>query len=206
LLNDLKEIDETHRARTGGALFTTVECRVKSELSFFRKLYGCSHALGQVNGVTPNTLATFYAGITDLCGARFACPYFDDVATAVNQIVRPALSKRGYAVDLRHDSQYFDKDYLDGGSDAGYRSYHFFIKIPTPIDIFGNVEHCLCEVQARTELQHVWAVKSHDLLYKPESGLDLSDQLVVKDMRAISDQLKAIDQLLISIRDRARNR
>src|SRR5207253_3831744 len=71
-----------------------------------------------------------------------------------------------------------DLDYLEWGSDVGYRSYHFFVKVPTPVNIYGDLEMRVCEVQARTELQHVWAVKSHDLLYKPELGLDLSDENV----------------------------
>ena len=62
----------------------------------------------------------------------------------------------------------------------------------------------VCELQARTELQHVWAVKSHDLLYKPGFGWQHSDNHVVKDMREVSHSLKAADQWLMSIRDRVR--
>jgi hypothetical protein len=56
----------------------------------------------------------------------------------------------------------------------------------------------------RSELQHVWAVKSHDLLYKPSRGWQLSDKHVTEDMRQLSNSLRAADQFLVSIRDRAR--
>jgi ppGpp synthetase/RelA/SpoT-type nucleotidyltranferase len=74
--------------------------------------------------------------------------------------------------------------------------------VPTLIDIYGNVELRLCEVQARTELQHVWAVKSHDLIYKPESGWNLDDDSVVENMRQVSNSLRAADHYLVDIRKR----
>ena len=84
----------------------------------------------------------------------------------------------------------------------GYRSYHFFIEIPAPYDIFGNVEPCMCEVQARSELQHVWASRSHEEFYKPEGELRFSDKDVLEDMRRISDLLNSADGFLVSVRNR----
>jgi ppGpp synthetase/RelA/SpoT-type nucleotidyltranferase len=57
-------------------------------------------------------------------------------------------------------------------------------------------------MQARTELQHVWAVKSHDLMYKPLDGNKKTDQLLLKDMKLISDSLNIADRSLDSIRIR----
>jgi ppGpp synthetase/RelA/SpoT-type nucleotidyltranferase len=202
LLRDLRDIDAAFRQKYRRPLFTTIEGRDKKEKSFFRKLYQICQERGRTTGITQNTLIASYETINDLCGARFACPYWDDVLMAVNDVVRPRLGDLGYAVDLR--GEHDDKNYLENGSEAGYRSYHFFVRIPTPVNIYGDVEHCLCEMQARTELQNVWAVKSHDLLYKPDSGLDLTDRHVVEDMRQASNHLRAIDQLFMSIRDRAR--
>jgi len=177
---------------------------VKSEDSFFRKLHKMCYANAQTHGLTQNTLIELYSDIKDLCGVRFSCPYFDEVKEAVVKLVRPGLHALGYGTDLQSDSRYQDRDYLDTGDELGYRSYHFFVMVPTVIDIFGNVKLCLCEMQARTELQNVWAVKSHDLLYKPEAGWNFSDGHVVADMRQVSNSLRAADQFLVSIRDRIR--
>jgi ppGpp synthetase/RelA/SpoT-type nucleotidyltranferase len=125
------------------------------------------------------------------------------VRAAIEDLIRPKLRELGYATNL-DEGGFPSKDYLDHGDEFGYRSYHFFVKVPTPIDIYGNVELCLCEIQARTELQHMWAVKSHDLLYKPQGQWELSDKHVLEDMKQVSNSLRAADQFLVSIRDRTR--
>lgn len=207
VVKDLTKFKDAYNKKRGRVPFTTIDGRVKSEGSFFRKLYNLARERGRNSGITQEVLADLYTAITDLCGIRFSCPYYDEVGPAIERLVRPHLGGLGYATDLRDDPRYADSDRLDAGDPAtGYRSYHFFIRIPTIIDIYGNSELCLCEVQARTELQHVWAVKSHDLLYKPETGWDFSDEHVAEDMRQVSNSLRAADQYLISIRDRARGK
>lgn len=125
------------------------------------------------------------------------------MTSTVETLVRPRLAGFGYAT-LLSVASLRDKSFLDAGDAFGYRSYHFYVKVPTDIDIYGNSQLCLCEVQARSELQHVWAVKSHELLYKAEEGWQLDDQHVVEDMRQVSNSLRAADQHLVSIRDRVR--
>jgi ppGpp synthetase/RelA/SpoT-type nucleotidyltranferase len=200
LVSDLESLNDEYRDQFGRIAFTTIEGRVKSEESFFRKLYLKSREDSKTVGITAETLQKLYKTIKDLAGVRFSCPYYDEVRQSITNFVRPRLSDLGHATDLGEN--YADKDYLDNGDDRGYRSYHFFVKASTPTDIFGNRELCLCEVQSRTELQHVWAVKSHDLLYKPDSGWFFSDAHVTEDMKQLSNSLRAADQALISIRDR----
>lgn len=201
-LSELKASANSKRTR-----ITSIEGRVKTEASFFRKLYKLALERGPAGGITQDVLAALYNDINDLCGIRFSCPYYDDVKPTIKNVIRPGLSELGYATELRTDSRFDDSDRLDTGDNVtGYRSYHFFIKIPAVIDIYGGSELCPCEVQARTELQHVWAVKSHDVLYKPELGWDFSDDHVSEDMKQISHHLRAVDQLLISVRDRALGR
>ena len=200
LVTDLENLNEEHEKSFGRVAFITIEGRVKTEDSFLKKLYIETRESSKSRGITAATLSTLYAGIRDLAGVRFSCPYFDQVTNAITSFVRPRLSELGHATDLRPRIK--DKDYLDRGDERGYRSYHFFVNVSTPTDIFGNRELCLCEVQARSELQHVWAVKSHDLLYKMGAGWYFSDKDVVEDMRQVSNSLRAADQSLISIRDR----
>lgn len=202
LTADLKNLNELVIARERRAFLTSIDGRVKTQRSFFRKLFRLCRERSCATGVTPQVLQDFYLEIRDLCGVRFACPYYDEIEPAIHQI-RSFLGELGYATQLAELS---DKNFLDAGDQRGYRSYHFYVKIPTTTSIFGDGDLCLCEVQARSELQHVWAMKSHDLLYKPETGWQTTDPHVLEDMRQLSNSLRAADQSLLSIRDRSRPR
>ena len=203
LIKDFEQINEEYAEQHGRVLFTTVEGRVKEHHSFFKKFYQICCDYGNSKGITKSNLDDFYSDVNDLAGVRFSCPYYDDVINAIENTIRPKLNELGYATNLDVENLK-DKDYLDLGNDIGYRSYHFFLKIPTQIDIFGETTLQLCEVQGRTELQHVWAVKSHDLLYKPKNGWVPFDDNVKADMKQLSNSLRAADQFIISIRDRVR--
>lgn len=202
ITDDIHNINELFVVDHGRAFFTTIDGRVKSQASFFRKLYAMCKERASETGVTPQTLESVYDAIKDLCGVRFACPYYDEIEPAIGH-VRCSLGELGYAIDV---AGLPDRNYLDAGDARGYRSYHFYLRVPTETSIYGDVELCLCEVQVRSELQHVWAVKSHDLLYKPEAGWQTGDRHVVEDMRQLSNSLRAADQSLQSIRDRVRRK
>jgi ppGpp synthetase/RelA/SpoT-type nucleotidyltranferase len=198
VLSDLNEYNTRYNQEHNRVAFTTIEGRVKSRTSFFQKfLKSCRD---YSHGLTKESVEKLYRGIKDLCGVRFSCPYYDEVLQAVSN-VRRQFADGGYATDLQAEG-YADRNELDLGDGKGYRSYHFFVRVPTQIDIYGNVSLCLCEIQARTELQHVWAVKSHNLLYKPGLGWDFSDSHVIEDMKQLSNSLRSADQFLMSVRDR----
>jgi len=206
ILDDLLEINQQSVAKNKTPAFTACDGRVKSEGSFFMKFFLiCHETHTQKTEITEKLVNDAYCRIHDLCGARFSCPYYHDVIPTIKDIVRPQLLKRGYLVDLQSNRKYHDKDYLDLGDNFGYRSYHFYVKIPTTIDIYGNKRACLCEIQARTELQHVWAVKSHDLLYKPDSGWTTQDLTILNDLKQVSNNLRAADEFIDSIRTRLNN-
>jgi ppGpp synthetase/RelA/SpoT-type nucleotidyltranferase len=203
MVNDLKEIDKKFRDENGYGIFTSVEGRAKDKNSYLGKLYRlCKEEKGK-NGCDQKSIISKANNIKDLCGVRFSCPYFDGIEPAI-ALCREKLALLGYATDLKSDTKLSDKNYLEIGDDKGYRSYHWYVRIPTVIDIWGKTEFCLCEVQARSELQHVWAVKSHDIFYKKESSLVFSDIHVLTDMKHISDNLRSADQYLISVRDRVK--
>jgi len=63
-----------------------------------------------------------------------------------------------------------------------------------------------CEVQGRSELEHVWATKSHNLLYKTGSGWDFRNNRVIEEMRQVSNILRGVDQFLVNIRHRVRRK
>ena len=202
-ISDLRDMNKSYLDEYGRVAFNSIEGRVKTEASLFRKLYQQARESANRHGLTQGSLQRLFRGIKDLSGVRFSCPYLDEVKSTIEDLVRPRLAKLGYATSLKA-APLRDKDFLDTGNEQGYRSYHFHLRVPTVIDIYGNSQLCLCEVQARSELQHVWALKSHDLFYKPDAGWQLSDQHVLEDMRQVSNSLRAADQLLVSIRDRIR--
>lgn len=203
IFRDLSEINSEYNTQHGRVLFSNIEFRVKKEGSFFRKLWKIATKEGSKTGISQTTLGSFYGNIKDLAGIRFSCPYYDEVKTAITDIVRPKLAAKGYATDLQHEPNLGDKDWLDTGDEAGYRSYHFYVRVPAPVDIWGRVELVLCEVQGRSELQHVWAVKSHDLLYNKEEEI-WEVALEREDMKQLSNALRTADQSLVSIRKRVR--
>jgi ppGpp synthetase/RelA/SpoT-type nucleotidyltranferase len=204
LIEDMETLNAEHIAEHGRVAFTAVQGRVKGEDSFLQKLQRSCRELVQARGISQATLDEAYGAVKDLAGVRFSCPYFDEIVPAIDGLIRPRLGAAGYGTDLRGEATYQDKDYLESGDPFGYRSYHFFMRVPTVVDIFGRVEPCLCEVQARTELQHVWADKSHDLLYKPAGGWDMGDNQVIALMKRVSDNLRVVDAYLVDIRQRVR--
>lgn len=78
--------------------------------------------------------------------------------------------------------------------------------MPTQVDIYGTAKAVICEVQGRSELQHVWAVKSHDLLYKSEDGWLKPNAETLKDMQELSNSLRSVDHFLCRIRKRIRGK
>lgn len=203
LISDLHDLNNSYTNERGYIALTSIEGRVKTETSLFRKLYLRAQEVGKNQGLTQGSLQRIYAGIKDLSGVRFSCPYLDEVKITIERLVRPGLTRLGYATYLKA-AAFRDQDFLDLGNEHGYRSYHFYVRVPTDVDIYRNSKLCLCEIQARSELQQVWALKSHDLLYKPGTGWQFADPHVQEDMRQVSNSLRAADQHLASIRDRIR--
>ena len=206
LIKDLEEINSEYMTQHNRVLFTSIEGRVKSRDSFLNKFYDRCCIYSDKIGISKKNFEYFYAGIKDIAGVRFSCPYYDEVECAINEIIRPKLKDLGYATNLEDenfkDENFKDKNYLDEGDENGYRSYHFYLKIPTQINIFGEMDSCLCEVQGRSELQHIWAVKSHDLLYKVKDNGILKDKIIQDDMKQLSNSLRVADQSLVSIKNR----
>lgn len=187
------------------SIITTFNSRVKEEISFIKKLYTLCLNMCPDTGVTTALLDEQYSQIHDVCGGRFSCAYLGDVKKIIKDFVRPNLNLLQYETDLQADPIYIDKDWLTSGDEHGYRSYHFYIKVPTLVDIYGNIKMCIAEIQARTELQQVWAVKSHDLMYKPlNGGKKITDEIILGDMKGISDHLSVADGFLDRIRSRVR--
>jgi len=171
-------------------LFTAVQGRAKTERSFFKKLY---RSCLKIDNLNLDTVLALYNEIQDAAGVRFAFPYYHDVFQILHEYVYPQFKNLGYVVNLSPENQ----NYFDKGDDLGRRYYLFFVKVPVPFDIFGNLELVRAEVEVRTEFQHVWASMMHDLINTTDLGELRND--IVEDMRRISENLRSADYFLSNI-------
>lgn len=180
-------------------LFTSIEGRIKSKDSLLKKLYGnVKEAVSKGQDFSDLCIQNVSEQVLDISGVRLACKYVDEIKEIVGKI-RKSLDTGGYEVDLQSRGEiYKDKNYLiEPDPDTGYRGYHFFVQVSLDPLILG-MEGKVCEVQIRSELQNVWAKRSHELLYKkhgrvPETKLEY--------MKNLSKLISGVDDFLISIRN-----
>lgn len=163
---------------------TRISNRVKTVKSIFRKI-----SQKKRDGLPLNTVRHVENHINDLAGARVVCDYLSDVAFIHAYLQRhPAFKVLSTKT----------KDYIAHPED-GYRGVHLVVQVQTS---FGRAK---CEIQLRTMLQHAWAEKNHDLLYKLGST---KVRRVPKQIRALmekqSDLLYNIDQMALEIADAVR--
>lgn len=196
----LRSFNKQSSALMGRGFLTAIEARVKAHDSYVRKLYGLISMRDGSIALTKDTLIAMCARIGDVCGARFCVAYSDEIEEAVRG-VRKYLKNCGHGTDLA-SAGFPDRNTTMEGDECGYRSYHFYINVLTETDIYGDTDWCLCELQARSDLQHVWAVRSHDLVYKQLPDCTEA-RLMLADMKQIGNGLAAADHFLMRLRDQA---
>ena len=158
---------------------TRIFSRVKDPKSIFRKI-----TQKKRDGLHFNTARDVENHINDLAGARLVCDYLSDVTFIHGYLQRHPAFKV-----LRGKTE----DYIAHPRN-GYRGVHMVVEVQTS---FGRAR---CEIQLRTMLQHAWAEKSHDLLYK----LGKTDlRRVPKQIRTLMEQqsnlLYNIDTMALEI-------
>jgi ppGpp synthetase/RelA/SpoT-type nucleotidyltranferase len=200
IYSDFTTIRASYKQK-GQKFLSAIAGRTKEDDKFFKKLFRICQEKAKVQGMTDKVLRSSYTSIKDIAGFRFSCPYFDQVKSTV-VAVRKELESLGYGVTFTNKGLK-DEDYLKDGNENGYRSYHFYVKVPIKIDYVGTKDVFLCEVQARSELQHVWADKSHDLFYKDEAGWTKVVAPELQNlMKETSNMLNSIDAILVDLRNR----
>ena len=163
---------------------TRISNRVKSVRSILRKI-----AQKKRDGLPLETVRHVENHINDLAGARVVCDYLSDVA-----FIHAYLQRHPTFKVLPTKT----RDYI-AHPENGYRGVHLVVQVQTS---FGRAK---CEVQLRTMLQHAWAEKNHDLLYKLGSS---KVRRVPKQIRMLmekqSDLLYTIDEMALEIADAVR--
>ena len=123
--------------------------------------------------------------IEDICGIRIMCQFVDDIDKVVEIL-------RG-----RKDMQIlYEKDYVRGVKESGYRSYHMIIKYP--VNMAEGQKIILAEFQIRTLSMNFWATIEHSLNYKYKKQLPAHVQVKLKKA---ADAAFELDELMLGIKD-----
>lgn len=123
--------------------------------------------------------------IEDIAGIRIMCQFVDDIDTVVEIIRR------------RKDMQIlYEKDYVRGVKESGYRSYHMVIKYP--VNMAEGQKEILAEFQIRTLAMNFWATIEHSLNYKYKKQLP---DMVRDKLKKAADAAFELDELMLDIKD-----
>lgn len=101
--------------------------------------------------------------MTDLTGVRLICLHLTQIDGLVELLKK--LEERSVIKIQKVE------DWIKKPKDSGYRSVHLDVQIRLPRqkrekEVMVDVP---CEIQIRTLIQHAWAERTHDLIYKPDS-------------------------------------
>lgn len=123
--------------------------------------------------------------IEDIAGIRIMCQFVDDIDKVV-EIIR-----------CRKDMQIlYEKDYVRGVKESGYRSYHIIIKYP--VNMAEGQKDILAEFQIRTLAMNFWATIEHSLNYKYKKQLP---DMVREKLKKAADAAFELDELMLDIKD-----
>ena len=123
--------------------------------------------------------------IEDIAGIRIMCQFVDDIDRVV-EILR-----------ARKDMQIlYEKDYVRGVKESGYRSYHIIIKYP--INMAEEQKEILAEFQIRTLAMNFWATIEHSLNYKYKKQLPDN---VREKLKKAADAAFELDEQMLDIKD-----
>jgi ppGpp synthetase/RelA/SpoT-type nucleotidyltranferase len=108
-------------------------------------------------------VATVRAEMTDLIGVRLICLHLEQI-DELERILRE-LDERSVITINKVES------WIEDPKPDGYRGKHIdaTIRFPRQKKEEVEVKEVPCEIQIRTYAQHAWAVRAHDLIYKPDS-------------------------------------
>lgn len=142
----LEVLDKEFSVRYKRNPIASIESRVKSPMSIYRKLKKDNLEVS-VKNITRN--------LNDVAGIRVICNFIDDIYDVVNML--------GKQDDIKVVST---KDYIRNPKPNGYRSYHMVVEIPI---FFAKCKQIMrVEVQIRTIAMNFWASLEHQIRYKKD--------------------------------------
>lgn len=121
----------------------------------------------------------------DISGIRIMCQFVDDIDRVVEIL-------RG-----RKDMHIlYEKDYVRGVKDSGYRSYHLILKYP--VNMADGQREILAEFQIRTLAMNFWATIEHSLNYKYKQNLPND---IRQKLKSAADAAFSLDEKMLEIKD-----
>lgn len=124
--------------------------------------------------------------LNDLIGIRIVCLFLDDVYE-----IAEMLKKQKDIKVIK------EKDYIVKPKKNGYMSLHLIVEIP--VCMGDKVEMKKVEIQIRTTAMDFWSVLEYQLLYKKNvKGADK----VGKELKSYSDEIAALDQKMLKLKNR----
>lgn len=150
LFSKINEIKTVINEKKGYEVVKCVTHRMKSTHSIIEKL---------VQKHLAPTYGNLIKNIRDVSGIRIVCNFEEDIF-----IIKNILSK------IDGINIVDEKDYINNPKPSGYRAYHLIVEIP--LDDTLNVT---VEIQIRTVLMDYWSEIEHQVKYKKNIKLSLSD-------------------------------
>lgn len=121
----------------------------------------------------------------DISGIRIMCQFVDDIDRVVEIL-------RG-----RKDMHIlYEKDYVRGVKESGYRSYHIILKYP--VNMADGQREILAEFQIRTLAMNFWATIEHSLNYKYKQNLPND---IRQKLKSAADAAFSLDEKMLEIKD-----
>ena len=154
-----------------------IKTRIKKPESIYAKL---------VRKGLDTDLQTARKKLNDLIGVRIVCLFLDDVYE-----VAQILKKQQDIKVIK------EKDYIEKPKKNGYMSLHLIVDIPIYFNEESETKRV--EIQIRTVAMDFWSVLEYQLLYKKNvKGADK----VGKELKSYSDEIAALDQKMLKLRNR----
>lgn len=176
----LEILDEEFSVRYRRNPISSIESRVKSPMSIYRKLKKRDQEIS-VKSIVRN--------LNDVAGVRVICNFIDDIYDIARML--------GRQDDLKVITI---KDYIRNPKENGYRSYHMIVEIP--VYFSKTTRFIRVEIQIRTIAMNFWASLEHQIRYKKTLPGDVDLNEISQELRQCADTIAETDRKMLDIKNR----
>lgn len=176
----LEILDEEFSVRYRRNPISSIESRVKSPMSIYRKLRKRDQEI---------SVKSIMRNLNDVAGVRVICNFIDDIYDIARML--------GRQDDLKVISI---KDYIKSPKENGYRSYHMIVEIP--VYFSRTTRYLRVEIQIRTIAMNFWASLEHQIRYKKTLPGDVDLEAISKELRECADSISETDRRMLGIKNR----
>ena len=176
----LEILDEEFSVRYRRNPISSIESRVKTPMSIYRKLKKRGQEIS-VKSIVRN--------LNDVAGVRVICNFIDDIYDIARIL--------GRQDDLKVISI---KDYIRNPKENGYRSYHMIVEIP--VYFSRTTRYLRVEIQIRTIAMNFWASLEHQIRYKKTLPGDVDLNAISTELRECADTIAETDRRMLDIKNR----